>query len=81
MKTILLGYRVTGISPETEGMARDDFTLRQAAVECARLLIAQGWTSVECSTVTQVVDDYFDYEADEELMPIDLARAPAFSVP
>lgn len=51
---LLLGFQVGGLPPRTKARMQSDlFELRQAAVQCAQLLVAEGWSNVTCDEVRE----------------------------
>lgn len=47
----MIGYRAGGRPQLSHPKTWDVFELPRAAVECARILLANGWTSVFCEAV------------------------------
>jgi hypothetical protein len=70
----LLGYRVSGWPPESRTLAvnqrRDQFDLKQVAVEHARRLQRLGWRGVEVNRVTTEFGE-------ESVEPVAFEETPA----
>lgn len=51
-----LGFRVTGMEPVTCACKADDFELRHVAIECADILVKNGWQGVCTWRVSRTAD-------------------------
>lgn len=44
-----IGFRVMAKHPITGYAEVENFEIKQAAIDCARLLAANGWTEIKCA--------------------------------
>jgi hypothetical protein len=69
-----IGFRVMAWSPPPcNDPEVENFEIRDAAIECANLLDAKGWTNVRCVQVLSRIKQ-FEFDESEEFVEIEWQR-------